>query len=59
MACEFLEAFLKDLPRLPPVDPHFSRASPLDRRDSLFICEKSILEKVGVATYFIFILKGK
>ena len=41
------------------VDPHFSRAPPLDRRDSLFICEKLILEKVGVATYFIFILKGK
>ena len=41
------------------VDPHFSRASPLDRRDSLFICEKLILKKVGVATYFIFILKGK
>ena len=41
------------------VDPQFSRASPLDRRDSLFICEKLILKKVGVATYFIFILKGK
>ena len=41
------------------VDPHFSRASPLDRRDSLFICEKLIFRKVGVATYFIFILKGK
>ena len=27
------------------VDPHFSRASPLDRRDSLFICEKLIFEK--------------
>ena len=42
------------------VDPHFSRASPLDRRDSLFICEKLFrLGKVGAATYFIFILKGK
>ena len=42
------------------VDPHFSRASPLDRRDSLFIIsEKIILEKVEIATYFIFILKGK
>ena len=44
------------------VDPHFSRASSLDRRDSLFICEKLIFEKkkeVGIATYFIFILKGK
>ena len=29
-----------------PVDPHFSRAPPLDRRDSLFICEKLILEKL-------------
>ena len=29
----------------PAVDPHFSRASPLDRRDSLFICEKLIFEK--------------
>ena len=28
------------------VDPHFSRAPPLDRRDSLFICEKLILEKL-------------
>ena len=27
------------------VDPHFSRASPLDRQDSLFICEKLIFEK--------------
>ena len=42
------------------VDPHFSRASPLDRRDSLFICEKLFsFGKVGAATYFIFILKGK
>ena len=39
------------------VDPHFSRASPLDRRDSLFIYLWKIdffLKKVGVATYFIF-----
>ena len=42
------------------VDPHFSRAPPLDRRDSFFICEKLIFgKKVGVATYFIFIFKGK
>ena len=41
------------------VDPHFSHAPPLDRRDSLFICEKLIFKKVGVATYFIFILEGK
>ena len=42
------------------VDPHFSRASPLDRRDSLFICEKLFsFGKVGATTYFIFILKGK
>ena len=41
------------------VDPYFSRVSPLNRQDSLFICEKLILEKVEVATYFIFILKGK
>ena len=27
------------------VDPHFSHASPLDRRDSLFICEKLIFLK--------------
>ena len=27
------------------VDPHFSRAPPLDRRHSLFICEKLIFEK--------------
>ena len=27
------------------VDPHFSRASPLDQRDSLFICEKLIFGK--------------
>ena len=42
------------------VDPHFSRAPPLDRQDSLFICEKLIFgKKVGAATYFIFILKEK
>ena len=42
------------------MDPHFSRASPLDRIDSLFICEKLIFEKkVGVATYFYLFLKGK
>ena len=36
------------------MDPHFSRAPPLDQRDSLFICEKLIFGKVGVATYFIY-----
>ena len=42
------------------VDPHCSRAPPLDRRDSLFIIEKLIFRKVGVATYFIlFFLKRK
>ena len=41
------------------VDPHFSRAPLLNRRDSLFICEKLIFRKVGVATYFIFIFEGK
>ena len=37
------------------VDPHFSRAFPLDSRDSLFIfCEKLFsFGKVGTATYFI------
>ena len=40
------------------VDPHFSRAPPLDRRDSFFICEKLIFgKKVGVATYFILFFK--
>ena len=41
------------------VDPHFSRAPPLNQRDSLFIGEKLVLEKVGVATYFIFLRKNK
>ena len=41
------------------VDPHFSRAPSLDRRDPLFIGEKFSFGKIGVATYFIFILKGK
>ena len=27
------------------MDPHFSRASPLDRQDSFFICEKVIFGK--------------
>ena len=44
----------------PDVDPHFSCAFPLDRRDSLFICEKLFsFGKVGDTTYFIFILKEK
>ena len=54
---------IKDQNDLTLVDSHFSRASPLDRRDSLFICEKLIKKiifgKVEVTTYFIFILKGK
>ena len=42
------------------MDPHFSRAPPLDWRDSLFISEKLIFRKeVGVATYFIFYFEGK
>ena len=41
------------------MDLHFSRAPPLDRRDSLFICEKLIFRKVGVATYFIFERENK
>ena len=41
------------------VDPHFSRAPPLDWRDSLLFCEKLIFRKVGVATYFIFYFRGK
>ena len=38
------------------MDPHFSRALPLDW---LLFGEKLIFEKVGVATYFILFLKGK
>ena len=42
------------------VDPHFSRASPLDRRDSLFICEKLIFEKKLESPLILFLfLKGK
>ena len=43
------------------VDPHFSRASPLDRRDSLFICEKLIFffKKSWSRHLFYFFLKGK
>ena len=42
------------------VDPHFSRAPPLDRRDSLFICEKLLFEKKKLELPLIlFILKGK
>ena len=56
-----LNAKLKILKTLnASVDPHFSHAPPLDPRDSLFICEKIFsFGKVGAATYFIFILKGK
>ena len=45
-------------PKMPNVDLHFSRASPLDRRDSLFICEKLILEKLE-SPLILFFLKGK
>ena len=41
------------------MDPHFSRASPLDWRDSLLFRKKLIFGKVGVATYFIFYFRGK
>ena len=35
------------------VDPLFSRAPPLDWRDSLLFGENFVFGKVGVATYFI------
>ena len=42
------------------VDPHFSRASPLDRRESLFICEKLIFRKKSWSRHlFYFYFKGK
>ena len=42
------------------VDPHFSRAPPLDRRDSLFICEKLIFWKKSWSRHlFYFYFKGK
>ena len=41
------------------VDPHFSRAPPLDRRDSLFICEKLIFGKSWSHHLFYFYFKGK
>ena len=42
------------------VDPHFSRASPLDLRDSLFICEKLIFEKKSWSRHlFYFYFEGK
>ena len=41
------------------VDPHFSRAPPLDRRDSLFICEKLIFGKKLDRHLFYFYFKGK
>ncbi|WKA03705.1 hypothetical protein VitviT2T_021800 [Vitis vinifera] len=34
------ESFDRNISKKPCVDPHFSRAPPLDRRDSLFILEK-------------------
>ena len=58
--CNIFYCIVKGFSLIHGVDPHFSRAPPLDRRDSLFIYEKLIFEKkVGAATYFIFILKGK
>ena len=42
------------------VDPHFSRAPPLDRRDSLFTCEKLIFEKKLESPLILFIFfKGE
>ena len=41
------------------MDPHFSRASPLDRRDSLFICENLIFLKSWSRHLFYFYFKGK
>ena len=41
------------------MDLHFSRAHPLDRRDSLLFGEKLIFGKVEVATYFSLFLKWK
>ena len=41
------------------VDPHFSRASPLDRRYLLFICEKLIFRKSWSRHLFYFYFKGK
>ena len=41
------------------MDPHFSRASPLDRRDSLFIYEKLIFGKSWSHHLFYFYFKGK
>ena len=35
------------------VDPHFSRAPPLDWRDSLLFGEDVVFGKVRVTTYFI------
>ena len=41
------------------VNPHFSCVPPLDRWDSLFICEKLIFEKKLESPLFFFFLKGK
>ena len=42
------------------VDPHFSHVSLLDRRDSLFICEKLIFRKKSLSRHlFYFYFKGK
>ena len=41
------------------MDSHFSRAPPLDRRDSLFICEKLIFGKSWSCHLFYFYFKGK
>ena len=39
------------------MDPHFSHASPLDRRDSLSICEKLIFEKKLESPLILFFFK--
>ena len=41
------------------MDPHLSRASPLDRRDSLLFVKKFVLEKSRSRHIFYFVLKGK
>ena len=41
------------------VDPHLSRASPLNGETRFLCVEKPLNKRFGVATYFCFILKGK
>ena len=38
------------------MDPHFSRAFPLDRQDSLFICEKLIFGKKSWSHHLFYFL---